>query len=326
MSGERPPAPLPDKEGFAGSFAGVSNGALLVAGGANFPGRRPWEGGEKVWYDLVFVLEGQGGSWKVAGRLPRPLGYGIGVSHGQGLVCVGGGDATGNSAEAFRLDWREGELITTRLPPLPKPVANACGALVGDRLYIAGGQERPDSSETLKRAWTIDLSAAEPNWAEVEPWPGPARMLAVAAGCDGAFWIAGGVDLVAGDGGRAVRKYLKDAYRYDIGRGWTRIADLPFPVTAAPSPAPEDVRGFFILGGDDGAQIGVAPQEHRGFRKDILRYDLVTKTWQPSGMLTSPRVTVPCVRWGMSWVVPGGEVRPGVRSPEVLLFRPGNEE
>ena len=49
--------PIPDREGFAGSYAGVSGNALLVAGGANFPDKRPWEGGTKIWYDRVFVLE-----------------------------------------------------------------------------------------------------------------------------------------------------------------------------------------------------------------------------------------------------------------------------
>ena len=47
---------LPDKEGVAGPFAGVSHGALIVAGGANFPDEKPWEGGKKVWSDTVFVL------------------------------------------------------------------------------------------------------------------------------------------------------------------------------------------------------------------------------------------------------------------------------
>ena len=51
---------LPDKEGFAGVFAGVvSEGGedfLVVAGGANFPEGRPWENGKKVYYDEVFVL------------------------------------------------------------------------------------------------------------------------------------------------------------------------------------------------------------------------------------------------------------------------------
>ena len=60
---ERLPS-LPDREGFAGLFAGVSGGALLVAGGANFPDAKPWEGGKKVWYDTVFVRSGRspGGS------------------------------------------------------------------------------------------------------------------------------------------------------------------------------------------------------------------------------------------------------------------------
>jgi N-acetylneuraminic acid mutarotase len=40
---------IPDKFGFAGSFAGTANNALIVAGGANFPdGGAPWTGSKKV--------------------------------------------------------------------------------------------------------------------------------------------------------------------------------------------------------------------------------------------------------------------------------------
>ena len=47
---------LPDEHGFAGAFCGVSGEALIVAGGANFPGGRPWDGAQKVWHDRIFVL------------------------------------------------------------------------------------------------------------------------------------------------------------------------------------------------------------------------------------------------------------------------------
>src|SRR5262245_10143796 len=77
-------APLPDSHGFAGSFAGVSDGALLVAGGANFPDGKPWEGGAKVWHGIVFVLESPHGAWKAAGKLPLPLAYGVAISHERG--------------------------------------------------------------------------------------------------------------------------------------------------------------------------------------------------------------------------------------------------
>ena len=35
--------PLPDREGFAGMFAGISHGVSIAAGGANFPAGKPWE-------------------------------------------------------------------------------------------------------------------------------------------------------------------------------------------------------------------------------------------------------------------------------------------
>src|SRR5262245_3846491 len=94
-------ADLRDREGLAGSFAGVSGGALIVAGGANFPDKKPSQGGKKVWHDEVFVLEKPAGKWRTAGRLPRPLAYGVSVTHQGAIVCVGGSDVERHYAEAF---------------------------------------------------------------------------------------------------------------------------------------------------------------------------------------------------------------------------------
>jgi N-acetylneuraminate epimerase len=315
--------PLPDKEGFAGPFAGVSRDVLLVAGGANFPVKRPWEGGKKVWYDTIFALDRPDGEWRAVGKLPRPLGYGVSATHRASVVCVGGSDSDRHHADAFRLEWKAGQVVSTPLPPLPRPVANACGAIVGDTLYVAGGQATPDATVTLKTVYRLDLAAEEPRWREIEPWPGGARMLAVAASTDGAFWLAGGADLVAEVGGKVERRYLKDAYRYDSDRGWKRIADMPHPAVGAPSPAPADGSGFFVLGGDDGSKVGFTPPErHPGFARTILRFDVKTEMWSEAGGLPAPRVTAPPVRWDDAWVIPGGEVRPGVRSPEVWSFSP----
>jgi N-acetylneuraminic acid mutarotase len=308
-------------------FAGVSNGALIVAGGANFPDKRPWEGGKKTWYDTVFVLEKTDGTWKsLAGGLPRRLGYGVSVTHGGGVVCVGGSDIDRHYADAFRLTWQDSKLVTTSLPPLPEPNANASGALVGDVLYIAGGTAKPDSMKTRKSFWKIDLAVAEPKWEELVPCPRTGRMLAAAAGFDGAFWLAGGVDLVPGKDGKAKRRYLTDAYRYDDRQGWTRIADLPHSVVAPPSPAVVDSTSFYLLGGDDGSQVDVDPAKHRGFSKTILRYEPGVNKWTEVGEVLAPRVTAPCVSWNESWVVPSGEMRPGIRSPDVWSWTPGNED
>ncbi len=317
---------LPDAEGFAGSFAGVSNGALIVAGGTNFPDKRPWEGGAKVWCDTVFVLESPNAKWKVAGKLPRPLGYGVSVTYGNAVICTGGSDRDRHYPEAFRLEWSNGKLNTTRLPSLPLPIANCCGEVVGDVLYVAGGIERPDSVQTSKRAWQIDLRARSPLWVEIATWPGRGRMLAVAAGFKGALWLFGGVDLSAASDGAAQRRYLTDAYRYTPHTGWRRVADLPHAVVAAPSPAPFDKKGIYLLGGDDGSQVLTSPDKHRGFGKVSLRYDVAAEQWTEAGSIVAPRATLPSAFWNNRWVLPGGEVRPGIRSPEVWDWTPGTTE
>jgi N-acetylneuraminic acid mutarotase len=140
-------------------------------------------------------------------------------------------------------------------------------------------------------------------------------MLALAAAFDGAFYLAGGTDLVSANG-KAERRPRADAYRYTPAGGWKRIADLPAALVGVPSPAPTDARGFFALGGDDGTQAA-PPDRHRGFRTAVLHYDAARDAWAEVGEVPAPRVTTPCVRWNDWWVMPSGEVRPGVRSPEV---------
>lgn len=328
-------ASLPDAEGFAGAFAGVSHDVLIVAGGANFPDKKPWEGGTKVWSDTIYVLERPDAEWKIVGRLPRPLGYGVSVSYKQSVICVGGSNADGHYSESFRLRLVENslnkiELKIEPLPSLPITIANACGAIVGDTLYVAGGQQHPDSPMTLTNAWMMDLSSPEPRWREIEPLPTCGRMLSVAASFDGTFVLIGGVDLNISDDGKAVRVYLSDAYRYRNGPGWQRLPDVPHPVAAAPSPAPADASGVYLLGGDDGTQVGVAPDQHRGFRSSIAYFDFGMNQWRIQGAVAEPRVTVPCVQWNDRaagadvWVIPSGEKRPGVRSPKVWLMTIGS--
>jgi hypothetical protein len=54
----------------AGPFAGTSGGALIVAGGANFPDKMPWDGGKKIWHDTAFVLDKTNGAWRGEFKLP----------------------------------------------------------------------------------------------------------------------------------------------------------------------------------------------------------------------------------------------------------------
>jgi N-acetylneuraminate epimerase len=119
-----------------------------------------------------------------------------------------------------------------------------------------------------------------------------------------------------------VREYLRDAYRYQPGRKWARIADLPRPAVAAPTPAPALGQStILVMGGDDGTLVNFqALEKHPGFPRSILEYNFVTDTWNDAGEVPISHVTTTMVRWHDRFIMPSGEVRPGKRSPAIWSF------
>lgn len=330
--------PIPDATGFAGSFAGVSNNALLVAGGANFPnGGAPWKPGSvKTWYDKVFVLEKPDGAWKEAGRLPMPLGYGVSATVADGLIIAGGSNESGHTDGVWKLRWQQGAVQVDTLPALPFPLANSSGAVAGHYLYIAGGLPAPGSKATAPVFWQLDLDAPEAGWRQLPPWPGPSRMLAVAGAAGNRFYLFSGTQLVEGQ-----RHYLTDAYVYSPDEGWQALPPLPQSVVAAPSPAWAAPGGeLFIFGGDDGQlapKAGELKEDHPGFSDAILYFNTKELRWHtgdkistrkeadavanPNNSVWAP-VTTTLVQWEEKIILPGGEVRPATRTPRVLVATP----
>lgn len=314
--------PIPDAVGFAGSYAGVSQDVLLVAGGANFPDKLPWEGGTKVWHDRIFALERGASAWREAGRLPQAAGYGVSLSTAEGVLLIGGGDARRNFSDVLRTRWNGEAVEFEKLPALPVPLAMQAGALLGRTVYIAGGLADPAAPRPQSVFLALDLDDLAGGWKTLESWPGPPRMLAVAGAQEGSFFLIGGTDLVPGPDGKPVRQRLQDAYRYTPGVGWKRIADLPRPLVAPPGPAAAvGPAHLLVLGGDDGSRAALPPQDHPGFSRDVLAYHTITDTWAVLDSLPFSLVTTSSVSWGNRVIVAGGEARPGVRSTEVWSGR-----
>lgn len=326
--------PLPDPEGFAGMFAGVSNGALIVAGGANFPDGLPWEGGRKVWYDRIYVLESPRSDWKVADRrLPTPLAYGVSVTYGDGVVIIGGGDGSINSRLVFRLKWDEGAVVVEQLPSLPVPLAEMGGALVGNVVYVAGGMESPTATSASSGFFALDLSRGPAGrWERLPSWPGPARMQPVAGSLHGAFYLMSGRaiaperDAAGNEKASQVLPLLTDAYRFVPGTtlsegNWETLPVMPRAVVAAPSPAPQVGQSHLLLLGGITTEMAAHTDmpTYPPFHNGVLAYHAGRNEWveldpMPDG---ASRVTAPTTRWNSNWIIASGERAPGVRSPDV---------
>lgn len=312
---------LPDREGFASGFAGVASGRLLFAGGANFPDQRPWEGGRKVWYDHIFMLDSFDGRWKEAGKLSRPLAYGVSVTWKDSVICVGGSDSVQHYRESFRMSLDGDRVVLSDLPSLPVPIANASGAIAGDMLFVVGGQQSPASAVAEKSLYVLNLGATEPHWERLADIPRKGRILSVAAASGTELFVMSGAELTAASDGRVVRSYLNDAWKFSLEQGWSHLPDMPESVTAAPSPGFFSRGSLFVAGGDNGHQVGSPALEHRGFSRGIMRLDLQGNEWHNAGVAPVGRVTAATAEWNGWNIVLSGEQKPGIRSPEVWAFR-----
>lgn len=319
--------PLPDPEGFAGGYLGVTGDHLLFAGGANFPGKKPWEGGTKVWSAKIFALPlsalqkvGSQDVWRPIGDLPAPLGYGVSATWNHELILAGGSSADGHTSQVIALQFVAGKLQQRSLPTLPEPLANHCGALIGDSLYVFGGQKTPTALAT-SGGWMLRLADSNPRWTPLPAFPGPSRILAAAAVVQQQLWIAGGALLTENSNQGIERRYLSDVWKLDAVRGWVSLPPLPFPSVAAPSPFAQIDNQPLMLGGDNGTQVGHDPTKHRGFSQMTQRFLIAENRWEPGPDFPPAVVTAPTARTPFGTVIASGEVRPGIRSPAVWLLQ-----
>ena len=144
---------LPNTAGLGGAFTGVSSGALIVAGGANFPDANEGETGSKVWHDEIYVFtDEEQVSWLTGFKLNQPLAYGASVSSGESLIMIGGSNAQGNKDNVTQLTWNsEKQTIKQEsLPPLPQPLSLTDASIIGETLYVAGGQTADDTTDRAK--------------------------------------------------------------------------------------------------------------------------------------------------------------------------------
>ncbi|AQQ70490.1 Na(+)/glucose symporter [Limihaloglobus sulfuriphilus] len=324
---------LPESLGVAGSFAGVYDDALIVAGGANF--QKPYWESDKQWYDKIWILEKTESDykWYSGSELDRPIAYGMSISTDNGLVCIGGAYWQQCYSDVFILRWDRNnkKIIKETLPSLPEPCAYGSAAVIDDIIYVAGGQSSLNLESAMNNFWSLDLSQKDSEdftWQELSSWPGPSRAFNITVSQHN-----GQSDCIYLISGRRIEKgadvseteFLKDVYEYNpLEKSWQKKMDVPSCVMAG-SGIDVGQSHIFILSGADGSLFFKGAElklNHPGFPKQIWTYHTITDTWISAGKAPANQVTSTAVKWDDSIVLVSGEIMPRVRSPKIWQIKP----
>lgn len=332
--------------GFAGPVAGVNHEVLIVGGGANFPDGIPWLGGKKKYYDELYVFKKDEKDSLVlfkSFRLPLSLAYSANVSTDHGIVVAGGENEAGISSRVLLIGWNnEMQGISIgNLPELPFAVTNASVAVHEDIIYLAGGEA---ASEVSDHFICLDLNNVSAGWQTLPSLPQPvshAVMVVQSNGKDHCIYLLGGRKKNTNN----TSELYSSALQFDLKtKEWKEKRPLPYALSAGTGVA-LGTNSILLFGGDNGATFHKTEEliiainrekdeerkkqltiekiklqsAHPGFCKQVLLYDTRKDQWRVAGCIPfdSP-VTTTAVKWNEEILIPGGEIRAGVRTVQIL--------
>lgn len=359
---ELPPVDFQDQNpGVAGVFSGIIGNKLIVAGGANFPDKKPWEGGIKTFHDRINIytinnesLNLVNGHWS----LPKSLAYGTSVTLPEGVLIAGGNDQEQCSRSVYLLKWDEAknDLIVETFPELPVPLSYTSAVLLDKSVYLIGGSSSPDAQGSPAYFMKLDLTKrnnANFSWEALPPFPGLGRVFAVASvqsnGVRPCIFLFSGRN-VSMENELTV---FQDGLFYDpVLQKWETLpSSIKFPVmagTSFPIGASSiafaggtsgdllfkelelkqllsnsiDTRDTFLISQSKMALVNYFTQ-HPGFSKNILVYNTITKTIAETGKFEQfCPVTTSAVPYKKGVIITSGEIKPGIRTPDIIRISP----
>lgn len=348
-----------DSIGLAGAISAVLDNSLVIAGGANFPDKMPWEGGKKHYSDEIHVLQNEDNSYKwnknIKARLPMPIAYCGNTSTPKGILYAGGENQFGLSKKVFLINFSDAkdEILVSTLPDLPLVLTNISLCAIGNIVYAVGGDGLDFSSKTLL---SLNLDDLKSGWRSLADLPFALANSSTVVLEDGEgkkIFVFGGRSKNPSGISKLNNSLLIYSPKSNIWKHGAKIINGSAPMNfSAGAVFPISKHNILIAGGDDGlvfnqietylSKISAASSEeektdltakknelvinHKGFNRSMLLYDTLSDSWTKIGELPFPaHVTTSVVKWGENLVLPSGEIRPGIRTPYIMLGKPVNK-
>jgi cyclically-permuted mutarotase family protein len=338
--------------GVAGAVIGMHNNVMVIAGGANFPDSMPWQGGKKKYYNDAYVFKVNGTRVKFKNRfnLPKNIAYSANCSAEMGIVYAGGEDEVGISKKVMLLVWDNTASIFTikQLPDLPIALTNASAAVIENIIYIAGGES---SSSVSDKLLSLDFKNIVLGWKQLQNIPKPVSHAVLIEQSNGHYpclYLLGGRNKKS----NGISELYSSVYAFDIKKNeWDEKKSLPFSLAAGSGMAIGSAN-ILMFGGDKGetfhktelliASINAETDEikkleliqqknqvqisHPGFSNDVLLYNTIKDEWLIHGKIPfiTP-VTTSAVCLDNCVFIPNGEIKPGIRTPQILIGKLGKK-
>jgi N-acetylneuraminate epimerase len=332
--------------GVAGPVAGVHNNVLIVAGGANFPDGMPWNGGKKRYYSDVYIFQKKKDAivHSKTVSLPFSIGYAAVCSTPEGILVAGGENENGLTNKVFLLQWDGAkETVSVKdLPHLPFAITNAAVVVHNKKAYVAGGERANDvSTEFL----VLDLNNLSLGWQTLSQLPKPVShtvMVVQSNGAEDGIYLLGGRKRNPG----STSDLYSSVLQYNLKTGqWSQGEDLPYALSAGTGIA-TGKNEILLFGGDAGetfhkterliATISKETDEekkkalndekaklqatHPGFCRQVFLYNTQKVQWQKLDCIPFELpVTTTAIQWNEEVVIPSGEIKAGVRTPQILI-------
>lgn len=328
-------------KGISACFAGIFNGhsTLMIGGGCNFPDIPAADGGNKKYYRSIYAAEVTGDSlftWEKIGEFPQDVAYGVTISTPDGILCIGGMNAQESLTQVYRvtLKNKNAKAALETLPALPCALDNMTGSLLGNIVYIAGGNKNGIPCNDL---YCLDLDDLTKGWHKLPSFPGSPRIQAVSAAQvnphgEQIFCLWGGFS--TSDGNRQAT-LSTDGYTYSPStKKWT------------PLPDPTNNEGDTVsLGGGSIVALSdslilctggvnkdiflqalkhttpdylLHPIEWYHFNNRLLVYNSRQKRWKEIAKVPeTARAGASLIFDGYGYLLINGELKPGIRTPDI---------
>ena len=331
--------------GIAGQSAAIHQNRLYVLGGSNFPEGMPWEGGQKKYFDRIWVFQ-LGKSLQSIPTLkvpnyPQLIAYATAVLHNHQWIIIGGEAPNGKIASVNAIDLSGSpDMQWKALPALPIPLSNAHGFVADEKLHIVGGET---GSITSASHFVLDLRNLSKGWISLPDLPYPvSHAVLIKDQKNNRMLLVGGRTKI----NNQPSLFYHSVLSYElVSNKWKETEPIPYPLAAGTGIALKD-GSIFIFGGDKGTVFHQVEQclleasrskdsaviaswdekrkilqsGHPGFSKEILQWNEKERKWDTAGDLSFPTpVTTQSACNEQYLIIPAGEIRAGVRTPNFYI-------